>query len=159
MHTSPSMGSRAVASKLPSCALVGEYGTSMNPGREDELLLPDELVDEVAGEGDRAVDWVNSLPELVTELASRWHVDLDLRSTRSGANALVVLGARWGEPCALKVSKPGYDLGPEAEALRVWDGHGAVRLHECSLDENALLLEGLDADRPSSRCPSTRRRV
>jgi streptomycin 6-kinase len=46
-----------------------------------------------------------------------------------------------GEEVVLKVQEPHRESEHEAEALRVWDGDGAVRLLDEEPDEYALLLE------------------
>jgi streptomycin 6-kinase len=117
------------------------------------LVVPDEFVAEVADGGDVALRWINSLPGLVADLAVKWDVKLELGSPRFGANALVVLGDRRGERCALKASRPDHSIRSEAEGLRVWDGSGAVRLLEWSSKDNVLLLEALDPDRSLEAVP------
>lgn len=119
----------------------------MSSSRGAALVVPDEFIAELAGGGDRVLRWIRSLPDLVGELADAWELELDFASPRFGANALVLLGERRGEPCALKASRPDHRVTAEAEALQVWNGHGAVRLLEWSSKDNVLLLEGLDPDR------------
>jgi streptomycin 6-kinase len=46
-----------------------------------------------------------------------------------------------GEDAVLKVQKPHRESEHEAEALRLWDGDGAIRLLDHDPDEHALLLE------------------
>ena len=46
-----------------------------------------------------------------------------------------------GEEVVLKLQEPHRESEHEAEALRVWDGDGAVRLLDHEPDEHALLLE------------------
>lgn len=125
----------------------------MSPSRGAALVVPDEFIAEVADGGEPALRWVSSLPDLIGELAATWHLDLDFSSPRFGANALVLLGERRGEPCALKASRPDHRVTAEAEALRVWNGQGAVRILEWSSKDNVLLLEGLDPDRSLEAVP------
>ena len=76
-------------------------------------------------------------------LAEEW--GLRLGEVLPGGNiALVVAAEREdGTPAVLKVSPPHPESDPEADALRAWNGRGAVRILEHDRERRALLLERL----------------
>lgn len=90
--------------------------------------------------------WLDVLPQLVSEQCRRWDLDLDGQPLH-GSNALVVPVRRNGERYALRLAPPGDDVTAEAEALRLWDGRGTVRLIDVDRDARTMLLERLDPDR------------
>jgi streptomycin 6-kinase len=61
-----------------------------------------------------------------------------------GANGVAVPVVCEGVPCVLKVAWPDQELQDQVLGLRLWSGHGMVRLLEAELDDGALLLERLD---------------
>ena len=80
--------------------------------------------------------WLEELPRLVEECAEPWSLRLE-GSIGTGFDAVVV---RAGD-VVLKVQFPLRESEHEAEALRVWDGDGAVRLLAHDPERHALLLE------------------
>ena len=84
--------------------------------------------------------WLAMLPRTVAELADQW--SLQLGPPYCDANVSYVAPALRGtERVVLKVQWPHEECEHEAEALRVWDGDGAVRLLAHDADRHALLLE------------------
>jgi streptomycin 6-kinase len=84
--------------------------------------------------------WLASLPRVVSELAQQW--DLRLTGPNFGGNvSYVVPASRHDVPVVLKVQWPHEECAYEADALRVWDGAGAVRLLAHDAARHALLLE------------------
>lgn len=102
------------------------------------LRLP-ESIDRIRGvPGGR--EWVDSLPDLVDECARRW--SLELGDPYPGSYVSVVLPVIGGdEPAVLKVQFPHHESDHEAEALRSWNGAGAVRLIDHDPGRHALLVE------------------
>ena len=97
------------------------------------------------GEGSRA--WLDAVPKLAAELLDRWQLRADGVPT-CGAVALVVPALRVdGTPAVLKLQPITDETVDEPEALRAWNGHGAVRLLEHDPASGSMLLERLDADR------------
>lgn len=95
------------------------------------LPLPQNLADSIASSEDplrRA--WLDRLPGIVRGLARDWGLELDV-PFQPGGQCSWVAPARTadGVERVLKVGwlHPGAER--EAEALRFWNGNGAVRLH------------------------------
>jgi streptomycin 6-kinase len=90
--------------------------------------------------------WLGSLPQAVTDLASRWSVSVG-EPFEPGGQCSWTAPATGASGAAL-VLKVGFRFGggeerDEAAGLRAWDGNGAVRLHAASISESSygLLLE------------------
>jgi streptomycin 6-kinase len=97
------------------------------------------------GESGRA--WIEAAPELAAGLLDRWQLRPDGAAT-CGAVALVlpVLLAD-GTPAVLKLQPVTDHTVGEPDALRAWNGNGAVRLLDHDPESGSMLLERLDADR------------
>jgi streptomycin 6-kinase len=105
--------------------------------------LPTNLRDAAAGDDDRRT-WILCLPEIVADLADRWSLHLGDPYQPGGQVSWVAPATRGvDESLVLKVGWSHSEAAHEADALRVWNGNGAVRLHEsASFDHtSALLLE------------------
>jgi streptomycin 6-kinase len=80
--------------------------------------------------------WLAELPRLVEECASQWSLRLE-EPIGDGFDAVVVPAG----DAVLKLQFPHREAEHEADALRVWDGDGAVRLLAHDPDRHALLVE------------------
>ena len=98
----------------------------------------------VSGEAARA--WLDNLPMLVETLRARWDLAPD-GAPMHGAVNLVVPVLRHDEPCVLRVCWREHGYRAEVDALRTWEGRGAVRLLATDDDAEAMLLERLDPSR------------
>ena len=95
-------------------------------------------------DGDAA--WLDALPDLVAEMASRWSLTIGRSCDGFGVNALVVEATTAdGTAAVLKIGPPreAEKLAFEATVLRLADGDGCVRLLDDDPDRRALLLERL----------------
>jgi streptomycin 6-kinase len=109
------------------------------------FVLPANLVDSVRTDpvpGRR--EWLRALPDIVVELAERWSLRLGPPYQPGGQCAWVAPvhdGA--GRDLVLKVAWRHEEATHEADGLRAWAGHGAVRLHDSDVFDStsALLLE------------------
>lgn len=126
-----------------------------------ELMQPDDPVEIPASLVATAVRWnrangrrwLERLPGLVAELAGEW--SLELGSPYPNGNcALVLRASRAGEAVVLKVSWLDVETRPEPDALRLWDGDGAVRLLAADERRGAMLLERLEPGTPLSDHPN-----
>ncbi len=99
---------------------------------------------EVAGRVGAVREWVAGLPETIGELAERWALRVGEPYEPGGECAWVA--PAWdarGTELVLKVGWRHPEAEHEADALRLWNGRGAVRLHaaHASGSTSALLLE------------------
>lgn len=85
--------------------------------------------------------WLERLPRLVSECAERWALALGDPYEYAMASLAMPATRADGTPVVLKVQYPDREGTREAEALRRWDGDGAVRLLDHDPDRWALLLE------------------
>ena len=85
--------------------------------------------------------WLVQLPELLTELATRWKLDLGPAVEDLKANYLTFACNDSGDELVLKVGVPHHDLVTEMEALRIYQGRGIVRYVDSDPELGALLLE------------------
>jgi streptomycin 6-kinase len=84
-------------------------------------------------------DWLGRLPRLAAECAEQWRLTLERPFEASNASLVVPAG-----DVVLKINPPDEESEHEAEALRLWDGDGAVRLLAHDPERRALLLERCD---------------
>jgi streptomycin 6-kinase len=109
------------------------------------IRIPPQLSDAV-DEDDYAerLDWLAALPRVVDEIASAWRLELGEPYLPGGQCAWVAPARdRFGRELALKVGWRHREAEHEADALRFWDGDGAVRCYATRQldDTTALLLE------------------
>ena len=106
-----------------------------------DITIPEWLV-EMCGENEERRAWVARLPRAVAELAQQWELELGPPFEREPGPSLV-LPARLadGDEAILKLGMPHMEATHEIDALRFWDGDGAVRLLAADAGYNALLLE------------------
>ncbi len=105
---------------------------------------------EAAWRGDPDGDaWLDVLPRLVEECSSLWSLDLGEPWTNS-AGSLTMPATRGGERAVLKIQFPDREGLHQADALRRWDGDGAVRLIDHDPERRAMLLERCDPGTPLS---------
>ncbi|MEX2323288.1 MAG: aminoglycoside phosphotransferase family protein [Acidimicrobiia bacterium] len=104
-----------------------------------DLRLPDSL--ERIRSVDGGPEWVAALPRLVGDAVDRWSLRIVGDPFPGSYVSLVMPVTRHDEPAMLKIQFPHDESEHEAEALRVWDGDGAVRLLGHEPDLFALLIE------------------
>jgi streptomycin 6-kinase len=84
--------------------------------------------------------WLANLPSVVAGLALEWN--LELGAAFEGSNVSYVAPAmRGSEHVVLKVQWPDDESAHEADALKIWNGDGAVRLLAHDMERHALLIE------------------
>jgi streptomycin 6-kinase len=106
------------------------------------LPLPPALVASARREG--RAGWLASLPGTVARLARAWSLVVEAPFVPGGQTAWVAPARdRTGRDRVLKIGWRHPEAEHEPDGLRVWAGHGAVRLHaaERTADTIALLLE------------------
>ena len=111
------------------------------------MNLPDHL--KHLAQQETGAAWLAALPRLASELVKRW--DLQLGVPCPGASVSYVVPVTRGEErLVLKVQWPHRECTQEADALKAWDGKGAVRLLAHDAERHALLLEACAPGTPLS---------
>ena len=107
------------------------------------FVIPQHLARSAAADREMSA-WLPGLAERVRDVAARWDLEVGL-PYEPGGNTAWVAPARTGAGAdvVLKVGRRHPEAEHEGDALRLWDGRGAVRLlgHERSADTLAFLLE------------------
>lgn len=109
------------------------------------IRIPPELADAV-DEADLAqrLEWLAALPDVIEAIASDWELQLSEPYLPGGQCAWVAPArGEGGDELALKLGWRHREAEHEADALRFWDGDGAVRCFKTRslADTTALLLE------------------
>lgn len=97
------------------------------------------LADWLEDEEGRA--WLRRLPRLVAECLERWSLKAGEPYPDAYSSLALPVTTAQGIRAVLKVQFPDHEGRHEAEALRRWDGDGAVRLIDHDPERWALLLE------------------
>lgn len=94
------------------------------------------------GFGDEGTRWLTDLPRYIAQLAREWDLRVGRAFDQDGAVSWVApVELSDGAEGVVKITFPHDEPRFEADALRVLDGRGAVRLLRASDDGFALLLE------------------
>ncbi len=105
----------------------------------DWLPMPINLVE--AARHDGRAGWLDGLPRRVHRLADRWSLVVGEPFQPGGQTAWVAPARRAdGMAVVLKVTWPHPEAEHEADALRTWGGHGAVRLYDAEMADDAIAL-------------------
>ena len=98
----------------------------------------------------QAHDWLQHLPDRVTACATKWELTLHSPYKHSFVSIVYPATRRDGSQAVLKIQYPHHESDHEHEALRLWNGEGAVRLLEYDPHHHALLLEQCEPGVPLS---------
>jgi streptomycin 6-kinase len=85
--------------------------------------------------------WLDRLPAILGACEQRWSISLGPPFPRISYNYAAPATRADGTPAVLKSCYPDHEPLRESEALRLFDGQGAVRLLAADLDQGVLLLE------------------
>src|SRR5215471_3270360 len=88
-----------------------------------------------------ARDWLRELPARVERCAQRWDLKLAPPFPQSFVSVVFPATCHDGTGAVLKIQYPHQESENEAEALRTWNGDGAVKLFDHDPEEHGLLLE------------------
>lgn len=117
-------------------------------------LQPELVRNVLEGWGERGSRWLAGLPELIDRLAGQWQLSVGAAYPMSFHWVARVTRAD-GVPGVLKLGVPDGHLAAEAEALRIFDGDGAVRLLAEDSAQGALLIErAVPGERVASLVPA-----
>lgn len=103
-------------------------------------------VNDVHGEHGR--EWLASLPGLIDECAARWSLSIAPPIGDPSYNWVAPARRVDGTEVVLKLGVPHRDFNSEIDALRIFDGRGAVRLIDADPGVGAMLLERADPGVP-----------
>jgi streptomycin 6-kinase len=113
-------------------------------GRSSQVPIPEGIVAFFRDhdEGAAGARWLAELPETVASLLEQWRLTLDGAPFPGSQLGWVgPMRTEDGAAAVLKVAYPHADGAHEAEALRAFDGRGAVRLLADADDGWVMLLE------------------
>jgi len=102
----------------------------------------------MVGRTEEGREWLSRLPSLVAELREGWSLRLGAPFHGGSCSWVAPAWSPDGRAMVLKISWPHREAVGEAEALRLWDGDGAVRLYRHDPERFALLLERCDPGVP-----------
>lgn len=94
--------------------------------------------------------WLDELPRRVAECCTRWELTLDAPYPNSFVSIVYPAVQPDGSRVVLKIQYPHHESDHEHDALRCWNGAGAVRLIEHDAEHHALLLERCEPGDPLS---------
>ena len=86
-------------------------------------------------------EWLRELPARMSRCRSKWDLQLDPAFPKSFVSIVFPDTRSDGSPAVLKIQWPHAESEYEHEALRLWNGRGAVQLFEFDAQEHALLIE------------------
>ncbi|MEU8351662.1 aminoglycoside phosphotransferase family protein [Streptomyces sp. NPDC048845] len=119
----------------------------MTPVNEP-IHVPEALAEahaEYEGEAGRA--WTAALPGLAASFLERWELHRDGPVSHGVAALIVPVTGADGARAVLKLQPVTDETSGEPDALRAWDGDGAVRLLRHDAETGTMLLERLDPRR------------
>ena len=93
--------------------------------------------------GDTGRKWLPELPGIAARCRDTWGLCEGAICPNMSMNYIEFATKASGEPVALKIGVPHTELFTEMEALRLYDGRGAVRLLDADRDLGAILMQHL----------------
>ena len=106
-------------------------------------IIPDDFRREmIALHEEEGHEWLDRLPSILSACEQRWGLTI---SPPFGLSYHYVAPAIRddGTPVVVKACSPTGEFAQEAEALRLFDGHGMVQLLDCDRANEVMLLERL----------------
>jgi streptomycin 6-kinase len=95
-------------------------------------------------------EFIAELPERLARYTGKWDLRLGEAFAPLSFNYVTRVTRADGRPAVLKLGVPCDERTCEVEALRLWDGRGAVRVLEADAPGGALLLEMLIPGTPAT---------
>ena len=117
----------------PSARASADPSAHAYPGKLERIVLK-----EFGAEGRAFLD---GLPAFLENLAERWSLTLGGPYADLSYHYVCRATLPDGTPAVLKVGVPHREMRTESEVLRLFDGHGIVRLFQADLAAGALLME------------------
>src|SRR5437660_7199286 len=85
--------------------------------------------------------WLHELPSRVAACVDKWGLRLERPYQQSFVSIVFPVRLFNGSSAVLKIQYPHMESEHEAEALRLWNGEGAIQLFDYDQEHHALLLE------------------
>ena len=117
------------------------------------FVIPDEFIRNASTfHGEEGLAWIDQLPAILANCEQRWRLSFAPPfAYQSYAYHYISPAIRSdGIAVVVKIHAPTNEFTQEAEALRLFDGHGMVRLLDYDINDKALLLERLTPGTPLS---------
>lgn len=93
--------------------------------------------------GEQGRDWLQDLPNVIAEAVERWSLKPGRPFPNLSINFVTLATRADGTEVVLKAGVPNKEIFTETNALKLFDGKGAVRLLEADPDKGIMLLERL----------------
>ncbi len=113
------------------------------------VVLKESFIQRIGGAfGEAGADWLRSLPSILDQVSQKWEITLRDPYDDLSYNFVAQAIHKDGTHVVLKLGVPNQELLTEKEALRLFNGRGAVKLIRSDYDLGALLLELLQPGTP-----------
>jgi streptomycin 6-kinase len=116
-------------------------------------IIPDDFIHKAGAlHGEKGLAWIDQLPAIVANCEQRWRLRFAPPFTyQSNAYHYIAPALQSdGTAVVVKVHAPTNEFTQEAEALRLFDGHGMVHLLDYDINDKVLLIERLEPGTPLS---------
>ena len=97
----------------------------------------------LAVHGEEGREWLAQLPEILARCKQRWHLTLGQPFPNLSYHYVIPAIRDDGTRVVLKAHSPTGEFPEETEAIRLFDGHGMVRLLAYDMQDEVMLLERL----------------
>jgi streptomycin 6-kinase len=115
------------------------------------FVIPDDYLRKASAfHGEESLAWIERLPAILTNCEQRWQLSFAVPFAYQTYHYIAPALQSDGTAVVVKVHAPTDEFTQEVEALRLFDGHGMVRLLDCDMNDKAMLLERLEPGTPLS---------
>ena len=117
------------------------------------FVIPDDFIRNASTfHGEKGLAWIDQLPAILAHCEQRWRLSFAPPFAYQSYAYHYIAPALQSDGTAVvvKVHAPTGEFMQEAEALRLFDGHGMVRLLDYDINDKVLLLERLEPGTPLS---------
>ena len=103
-----------------------------------------------AQKDEQGAAWLKSLPDLVNACTEKWSLVRDAPYPNGYVSLVIPASLPNRDEVVLKIQFPHRESDHEAQALKVWNGNGAIKLIDHDPSLHALLLERCNPGTPLS---------
>jgi streptomycin 6-kinase len=118
------------------------------------FVIPDDFIRKAgAFHGEEGLAWIDRLPAILASCEQRWRLTFapPIAYRSYAYHYIAPATCSDGTAVVVKVHAPTNEFTQEAEALRLCEGRGMVRLLDYDMNDKALLLERLEPGTPLSQ--------